>query len=222
MQRGLDFAKSTGIVDDACMPYKPQNMDCQSERCSNWESRLTKIASYTGHAGIEARKNAIAAVGPVVAGMAVFSDFYSYDSGIYEKTPSATLEGLHCICVVGYNDADGYWIIKNSWGSNWGEGGFCRIAYGQVDLKIDTSFSFYSVDPDVVPTKGSGPAKHLLVDKSFGGGVRLWAYAGNKWRNRNISDTELKGLAQELFDADRVDVWWDGSAITLIRGWKTP
>jgi C1A family cysteine protease len=219
---GLEFAKTTGVVDEACMPYRPENMDCESERCSDWESRLTKINSYTGHASAEARKNAIASVGPVVAGMAVYNDFYGYGGGIYEKTHSATLEGYHCICVVGYNDAEGYWIIKNSWGPNWGEGGFCKIAYSQADLLIDTSWPFYSCDPDVVPKKGNGEAKYLLVDKYFGGGSRLWAYAGEEWRYRNITDTELKGIVHELFEADLVHVWWDGPIITLIRGWKNP
>lgn len=217
---GLDFAKSTGIVDEACMPYKPQNMDCEAERCSDWQSRLTRIKSYAGHATAAARKSAIASIGPVLGGMAIYDDFYSYDNGIYEKTPSAKLEGYHCICVVGYNDVEGYWLIKNSWGPNWGEDGFCRIAYGQADLKIDSSWSFYSVDPDVVPKMGNGPAKHLLVDKSFGAFVRLWAYAGDQWRYRNITDGELKGFVQELFDADSVYVWWDGPAITVLRAWK--
>jgi C1A family cysteine protease len=219
---GLAFAKATGIVDEACMPYQATNLDCASNRCSNWQSRLTKLNDYTGHASMEARKNAIATVGPVVAGMAVYNDFFSYQTGIYEKTAGASLSGYHCICVVGYNDTQGYWLIKNSWGTGWGDGGYCKIAYGQADLKIDSSWQFYSVDPAVVPKKGNGPAKYLLVDKTFGGGVRLWAYAGNNWRYRNVTDIELKGLVQELFDADRVDVWWDGSAITLIRGWTTP
>jgi C1A family cysteine protease len=219
---GLEFAKTNGITDEACMPYEPRNMDCASERCSDYASQLTKLKSYTGHASAEGRKTAIAEIGPVVAGMAVYDDFFSYGDGIYEKRKDADLVAYHCICVVGYNDTDGYWLIKNSWGPGWGDGGYCKIAYGQSDLLIDSSWMFYSVDPDVVSKKGHGPAKYLLVDKVFGGVIRLWAYAGSEWRYRNVTDMELKGIAQELFDADRVDVWWDGPAITLVRGWKTP
>ena len=218
---GLAYAKSTGVTDEACFPYQAKNMPC-SNRCSDWQSRLVKILSYTSHSSMQARKNAIATIGPVVAGMAVYSDFSSYKSGIYQKTSGSTFRGYHCICVVGYDDSQQCWIIKNSWGTGWGEQGYCRIKYGQADLKIDSSWAFYSCDPDVKPSKGCGFAKHILVDKYFGGAVRLWAYAGGQWRYKNISDADLAGIAQELFAADKVYVCWEKNQITMVRAWKTP
>lgn len=142
---GLEFAQSTGVTDEACMPYQARNLDCGSSRCSDWQKRLLKISSHTPHSTMEARKSAIATNGPVLAGMAVYNDFYAYRGGVYVKTAGATYEGLHCICVVGYDDAQQCWIVKNSWGTNWGEGGFIRIKYQQSDLLIDSSWSFYSV-----------------------------------------------------------------------------
>jgi len=219
---GLDFAKSTGVTDEACFPYQAKNMPC-SDRCSNWQDRLTKILSYTSHSSMEARKNAIATIGPVVGGMAVYNDFFSYSSGIYQKTSGSTLAGYHCICVVGYDDTQQCWIIKNSWGKNWGENGYCRIKYGQADLLIDSSWAFYSCDPDVKkPDNGCGFAKHVLVDKYFGGVVRLWAYVDGQWRYKNISDVDLAGIAQELFAADKVYVCWEKNQLTMVRAWKTP
>ena len=217
---GLEYAKNTGVTDEACLPYQPKNLPCNN-RCSDWQSRLQKIKSYTAHNSVQARKNAIASIGPVLAGMAVYNDFFSYKSGVYVKS-GGNLAGYHCICIVGYDDSQQCWILKNSWGTGWGENGFCRLKYGQTDLLIDSSWAFYSVDPDVVPAKGSGSAKHLLVDKHFGGAVLLWAYAGGEWRHRYIVDADLTGFVQELFAADRVDVWWDKNLITLIRPWKTP
>ena len=35
--------------------------------------------------------------------------------------------GGHAVAVVGYDDTEGYWICKNSWGKSWGENGFFRI-----------------------------------------------------------------------------------------------
>jgi C1A family cysteine protease len=217
---GLAYAQSTGVTDEACFPYQPQNMPC-SNRCSDWQSRLVKILSYTAHASMQARKDALANIGPLVGGMAVYNDFFSYHSGIYEKTSGSSLAGYHCISIVGYDDNQQCWIIKNSWNTSWGENGFGRIKYGQADLLIDSSWAFYSADPDVKPAKGSGFAEHLLVDKLVGGQVILWAYADGAWRHHSISDADLAGIAQELFAATRVQVWWDGNEITLIRPWKT-
>jgi C1A family cysteine protease len=151
---GLDFAQSTGVTDEACMPYQATNMNCAASRCADWQNRLTKTSGYTGYATLDARKNAIATIGPVLAGMEVWSDFFAYSSGVYVKSASATRlspPGYHCICVVGYDDTQQCWIIKNSWGAGWGDGGFIRIRYGQADLLIDSSWQFYSVAITVQP-----------------------------------------------------------------------
>jgi C1A family cysteine protease len=152
---GLAFAQSTGVTDEACMPYQATNMNCTASRCADWQNRLTKISSYTGYAGVDARKNAIATIGPVVSGMAVYTDFFAYSSGVYVKSPTTAsnkLEGYHCICCVGYDDAQQAWIVKNSWGPNWGQGGFGLIRYGQSDLLIDTQWMMYSVAGVAIPT----------------------------------------------------------------------
>jgi len=217
---GLAFAQSTGVTDEVCFPYQPANMPC-SNRCSDWQSRLTKILSYTGHSTIEARKNALATIGPVVAGMAVYDDFFKYRRGPYVKTAGSSLAGYHCICVVGYDDSQQCWIVKNSWGVGWGDAGYVSIKYGQPDLLIDSDWQFYSVDVDVKPKKGCGLAQHLVVDKAFGGGVVLWAYADGQWRHKVISDLELAGIAQELFAANQVQACWDGDQLTVVRAWRT-
>ncbi len=148
---GLDYAKSTGVTDDACMPYQAQNMNCTASRCSDWQNRLTKITNYSGHATMAARKDAIANIGPVLAGLAVFNDFFAYSSGIYVKTTGSGFAGYHCISVVGYDDNQQCWIIKNSWGTGWGESGFGRIRYNQAELLIDTDWMFYDVAVTVQP-----------------------------------------------------------------------
>jgi C1A family cysteine protease len=218
---GLAYAKSTGVTDEACFPYKPQNLPC-SDRCSNWQSRLTKITDYKAHSTMEARKTAIASIGPVVAGMAVYSDFFAYKKGVYRVSSAATLRGYHCICVVGYDDAAGCWICKNSWGTGWGDQGFFNIAYGQSKILIDSDWSFYSVSVDVAPEKGCGLAKYLMVQKQFGGGVVLWAYVMGSWRYRIVGDAELVGIAQDLFAADKVVACFDGKKLTMVRAIRSP
>lgn len=37
--------------------------------------------------------------------------------------------GGHAMLVVGYDDADGSWLIRNSWGPAWGENGYARVSY---------------------------------------------------------------------------------------------
>ena len=79
-----------------------------------------------------------------------------------------------------------------------------------------------SSDPvNVTCGPDGGTAHYMLVDKAFGGGSVLWAYAGSQWRYQYVSDADLSGIAEDVFRANRVDVWWDESdRLTLVRPWK--
>ena len=78
-------------------------------------------------------KRWISTRGPLEACFSVYSDFFAYKSGIY-KHVSGDLRGGHCICCVGYNDTEQYWIMKNSGGTGFGESGYFRIAYGECGI----------------------------------------------------------------------------------------
>jgi hypothetical protein len=60
--------------------------------------------------------------------MVVYEDFFFYKSGIYQHTTGA-MAGGHAVMIVGYNEAQKYWIIRNSWGEDWGENGFAKISW---------------------------------------------------------------------------------------------
>jgi C1A family cysteine protease len=216
---GLEFAKSTGVTDEACMPYQATNMDCASSRCSDWQNRLTKIASYTGHATMNARKDAVAA-GPVLAGMEVWSDFFAYRSGVYVKSSAATRlspPGYHCICVIGYDDNQQCWIIKNSWGTNWGDGGFCRIGYGQTDLLIDSSWMYYSVAVQIQ----AGWQSNVTVGQVYTShhSQNAWAYfQGLGWRRIQSGAPDgvtnmLALFAQAVAKNKKVTIYVDGDFV---------
>ena len=69
----------------------------------------------------------------VVAGvLEVQKDFQYYKSGIYRPSQPCGSRVNHAINIVGYNAdvADPYFIIKNSWGTRWGESGYMRMAWG--------------------------------------------------------------------------------------------
>ncbi len=98
--------------------------------CPNWGTDTYKInAWYRVKPTVEAMKSALYNLGPLVTMMAVQTDFYYYQSGIYSHSWGA-FEGYHSAVIVGYDDAEQYFIVKSSWGTDWGEAGYFRIAYG--------------------------------------------------------------------------------------------
>ncbi len=71
---------------------------------------------------VEAIKQAVRQ-GPVITTMRVFEDFLFYQGGIYESLGMGYL-GEHVVRIVGWDDATRTWIVQNSWGEEWGEGGY--------------------------------------------------------------------------------------------------
>ena len=89
------------------------------------------VGNYYSYSGDEEKLKALVAEhGAVVTGVAAAGPFSNYGGGIFSGCTSS--EQDHAVTVVGYGTSDGedYWLIKNSWGSDWGEGGFIRLKRG--------------------------------------------------------------------------------------------
>jgi C1A family cysteine protease len=125
------FLQDFGAPNEKCFPYQALELPCD-QRCRNWADNAIKISGWTpvDHDLISLKK-AIARH-PITACFNVFSDFFYYRKGIYKRV-SEDYAGVHAICIVGWNDKNKCFIVKNSWGAKWGESGFFRIAYSQVD-----------------------------------------------------------------------------------------
>jgi C1A family cysteine protease len=134
-----NYIRETGIPDEVCFPYVASNVPC--ERCSDWEDRAWFITSWTMIANdTNSIKWALQNYGPLGAAMYAPDDFLFYSSGIYESVWSSqewvqefSAQANHWVTVVGYDDSQEYWIIKNSWGTYWGDEGYAKIAYGVLE-----------------------------------------------------------------------------------------
>jgi C1A family cysteine protease len=148
----LDYAQTSGVPDEECFPYQDHDMPCTNS-CDDWQSRATKVTSWEEVIDVGARKEWLATKGPMVGCMAVYRDFYSYRSGVYRHT-TGSLAGYHAIGVVGYSEAEQCWICKNSWGVDWGDGGWFKMGYGECG--IDDRFAMYGVE-DMSPPGPTPP-----------------------------------------------------------------
>lgn len=137
-EAALGYARTRGIGRESDFPYPGHDAPGQDVKPLAW------VTGWENAATSSHRRKAIAYRGPVVAVLRVYEDFLRYGSGIY-KYAAGEFVGLHCVAVVGYDDDLGAWIIKNSWGHEWGEDGFGYIAYNNCG--IDSEYVFW--DPYV-------------------------------------------------------------------------
>jgi len=137
-----NYIKNSGLPPESCDTYTATNGTCPA----TCQQTYYKINSWsyvtTSSPTVDAIKNALVTYGPVNTTMEVYSDFFSYHSGIYQYT-TGTYAGAHAVLIVGYNDSEQSFSVKNSWGASWGESGFFRIAYSE--LTSVTQFGDYTI-----------------------------------------------------------------------------
>ena len=161
MSTETDGNNCNGVTLESCFDYRAShNVDC-SEKCDDWQDALVPISDYGlfYNQGVLQNteqsknniKNALIQHGPIATFMDVTDSFIQWGSTNHDPNDYCPYEDRtfnnqlnHAVMIVGWKDDDsilngGYWICKNSWGTEWGYDGFYNIEYG-------THFTGYRVD----------------------------------------------------------------------------
>lgn len=80
--------------------------------------------------------------GPVVAVINLYNSFYDFvGSGIYRPRVGESVDSgmAHMISVVGYDDRDQSWIIRNSYGPSFGNRGFVKVRWNDPSLDLENN-----------------------------------------------------------------------------------
>ena len=129
-----DLCRQTGAVMESDFPYAATELPCECpyER-HYWIDSWAYIGnSYTVPA-TEDIKQAVMTYGPVSVGVFVNDAWYGYSGGIFNACEVGNTN--HAVAIVGWDDnfqgsGVGVWIVKNSWGADWGDDGFIYMPYG--------------------------------------------------------------------------------------------
>jgi len=170
---GLDYLKNTGIVKESCMPYTQSN---SGTMCEEGSTEKTKIGNYVVvSASLNSIKTAISSYGPVTAYMVVCDDFSSFSgSGIYNHPGDVYWDdscwhdggdgydylNWHAISIAGYNDSGSYLVVRNSWGTGWGDNGYIKISYAQtITNYLEWEYNVYISE--------DGDNRTFFIDESY-------------------------------------------------------
>lgn len=138
----LSTVKSQGVVDEDCFPYMSGGTGFDygcNDACAGAASRAFKIAGYSSiWGGVDAIKQAMLQFGPLPATFYVYEDFKYYVSGVYEHVFGPMLGG-HQILLIGWENDNECWIVKNSWSESFGEDGFFRIKWNSAGISSDVT-----------------------------------------------------------------------------------
>jgi len=136
--------RGSGPISEADDPYNDNNtsIDCPGGLVPQG---LVTDAWFLPTTDPELIKNCIMQYGALATNMCWVSS--AYNSSNYTYYYSGTESTNHAVTLVGWDDTKttaagtGAWIIKNSWGSGWGEGGYFYISY--QDTKVNTTLAVF-------------------------------------------------------------------------------
>lgn len=118
----IDYVHQKGISLESAYPYKARDGKCQEIAKAAHTGAFVKLKE-NDHDDLY---NAIGTVGPMA--ISVCADFADYELGLFRGCQkSCTID--HGVQAVGYGSSGGkdYWIVRNSWGANWGDHGYINL-----------------------------------------------------------------------------------------------
>jgi C1A family cysteine protease len=205
----VNLFSQNGLVLESCDPYIAGNDDCEPD-CS-YQKTLLGWNIISGNAVPDTttlKEYIYASASPVYTTLYADSSrgFNSLYDGSYTFNYTTSSSNNHAVLIVGWSDnlppvpgettpADG-WIVKNSWGSWWGDDGYFYITYGSANIGKDSSFMYDWQDYD---TQGG-----LMYYDEAGGWWNAWGY--------NATDRTIAwGLCRFIPSSDtyvtRVEFW---------------
>jgi cathepsin L len=143
----FDYVQKNGIALSVAYSYKASQGKCK-------DSTIKKSATVEGFLKLpendyDALMNAVATIGPIAISVAADQWAY-YRSGVFNGNCGSVID--HAVTLIGYGTDKrygNYWIVRNSWSTNWGERGHIRI-------KRENSASEVECETDPDPASGGG------------------------------------------------------------------
>jgi len=143
------WAVQNGMTTEAEYPYEATTSSCKhsggSVRFSSWQYiNSNKPGSFFGGGGEPVLLAAVQNEGPISITLNANQVWHQYSSGIVDTDSCPNTGGInHAVLAVGYgkDGSKAYWIVRNSWGSTWGEKGYIRLAYNKNVCSLQSCFS---------------------------------------------------------------------------------
>ena len=170
---GFQWAEN-GIALESVVPYLDQDHICNAS--------VPKAAKVNGFVKLlendpNSLLQALANIGPLAVNVDA-NAWTFYSSGIFNGCNTSSLDIDHVVQAIGYGiDAatgSGYWLVRNSWGTSWGEDGFIRLYRGPNE-----TCGTDSTPGDGTACKGDPTTQHVCgtcgiwLDASYPTGVSL-------------------------------------------------
>jgi len=133
---GVKSLVNLGVCSEKKWPYVITQFTKKPSGACFKEAGRHKVTSYHRILTLQQMKQCLAEGYPFVFGFTVYASFESQavaNSGIVPMpAPGEKVVGGHAVLAVGYDDNKQQFIIRNSWGTNWGIAGYFMMPYAYL------------------------------------------------------------------------------------------
>jgi cathepsin L len=129
-----------GVNSEADYPYHDYDEDCMFDPSKTYTQVTGYIDIASGNEDDLADK--VSSIGAAAISIdASQASFHYYTSGIYDEPACSSSWLDHAVGCVGYGSEGStkYWIVRNSWGTDWGENGYVRMIWKNNQCGVATS-----------------------------------------------------------------------------------
>lgn len=190
----LTWGKRKGFLPETCFPTTGAEVECPDEHLTENECRqgnnFYKVIDMCFAQETDGIKRTIMTSGPVLGQINPFTDMLTYKEGVYSRTnESFRFQGNHIFKVVGWEsspEGGSNWIVENTWGEDWGENGYARIA-----STGDTTLDFYALGFGIYPK------------------TMAEYYEEERMRQQNVEINPFEGMDLDDLDGDVEQIFLD-------------
>ncbi|XP_066272252.1 digestive cysteine proteinase 2-like [Branchiostoma lanceolatum] len=131
MEQAFVYIRDNGGIDtEECYPYKAENQKCHyNVTCNGATLRSYRLVFPLFDE--KALQRAVGTIGPISVSIdATRASFRHYSHGVYDEPKCSPTKFNHGVLAVGYGSSNGsdYWLVKNSWGTDWGMEGYIMMS----------------------------------------------------------------------------------------------
>ncbi len=217
------FVERYGLADPDCFPWseaaalytaKPHGAGLVATPLSPTPDRAgrtlrVRAGALTSLSTAEQKKEWLDLVGPFAVMITPPNDFGALRDGVYVPT-TASPGPAHALLVVGFDDDQQCWIVKNSWGTGWGVGGFGKVGYKANIVEPAGGMGVRGTNPD--PWTRRRLRTGVLVQGGNGAlrnNFELFVRRGRSIEHWYRDDGDVKLPWHRVGVVRSVDVWRD-------------
>lgn len=155
-----------GLQTEKSLPYQANDNSCKTKGKTAYEVEtwgwVDEVATQPKVADIKA---AMCKYGAITAAVAATPAFIAYSGGTFDENSNANVN--HAIVLVGWDDNKGAWLLRNSWGTNWGEDGYMWIDYDSNRVGEYAAWAMVEEDANAKNNNNNGPVVQNFSERNF-------------------------------------------------------